>query len=63
VCEGVIAFDSRGEGGFGYDPIFHLPELDRRMAELTLDEKNRISHRGKAAQKARAILEAMVDRL
>jgi XTP/dITP diphosphohydrolase len=63
VCEGVIAFDFRGEGGFGYDPIFHLPELDRRMAELTLDEKNRISHRGKAAQKARAILEAMVDRL
>lgn len=63
VCEGVIAFDSKGGGGFGYDPIFYLPELDRRMAELTLDEKNRISHRGRAAQKARAILEAMVHEL
>ncbi len=56
ICEGIIAFDSRGEGGFGYDPIFYLPELDKRMAELSLAEKNRISHRAKAAQKARRIL-------
>ncbi len=59
VCEGVIALDSRGEGGFGYDPIFHLPELDKRMAELTLEEKNEISHRARAAQKARPILELL----
>ncbi|HEY49741.1 MAG TPA: RdgB/HAM1 family non-canonical purine NTP pyrophosphatase, partial [Dehalococcoidia bacterium] len=52
VCEGIIAFDTKGEGGFGYDPVFHLPELDKRMAELTLEEKNRISHRARAAQKA-----------
>ncbi len=61
VCEGVMAFDSKGERGFGYDPIFYLPELDKRMAELTLEEKNRISHRGRAAEKARAILEALVQ--
>jgi len=62
VCEGIIAFDARGEGGFGYDPVFHLPELDKRMAELTLEEKNRISHRARAAQKARLILERLGER-
>jgi XTP/dITP diphosphohydrolase len=59
VCEGIIAFDAKGEEGFGYDPIFYLPELDKRMAELSLAEKNRISHRAKAAQKARRILERL----
>jgi len=59
VCEGIIAFDAKGSGGFGYDPIFYLPELDKRMAELSLAEKNRISHRAKAAQKARRILERL----
>lgn len=59
VCEGVIAFDCRGGSGFGYDPIFYLPELDKRMAELTLDEKNEISHRARAAQKARPIIEKL----
>ena len=59
VCEGFIAFEPKGEGGFGYDPIFHLPDQDKRMAELTLEEKNRLSHRAKAARKARRILEAL----
>jgi XTP/dITP diphosphohydrolase len=59
VCEGIIAFGARGEGGFGYDPIFYLPTLDKHMAELSLAEKNRISHRAKAAQKARRILERL----
>ena len=59
VCEGIIAFDAKGKEGFGYDPIFYLPELDKRMAELSLAEKNRISHRAKAAQKARRILERL----
>jgi len=59
VCEGVIAFEAKGKGGFGYDPIFYLPELDKHMAELTLEEKNRVSHRAKAAQKARRILEQL----
>jgi XTP/dITP diphosphohydrolase len=59
VCEGIIALDFKGEGGFGYDPIFYLPELDKHMAEFSLAEKNRISHRAKAAQKARRILEQL----
>jgi XTP/dITP diphosphohydrolase len=59
VCEGVIAFDSRGRGGFGYDPVFCLPQLNKRVAELTLEEKNAISHRARAAQKARPLLEAL----
>ncbi|MEE8372158.1 MAG: RdgB/HAM1 family non-canonical purine NTP pyrophosphatase [Dehalococcoidia bacterium] len=58
VCQGMIAFEPKGEGGFGYDPIFYLPELERWMAELSLDEKNRISHRAKAAREARRLLEA-----
>ena len=59
VCEGIIAFGSKGEGGFGYDPIFYLPELDKHMAELSLEEKNRISHRAKAVEKASLILERL----
>lgn len=46
-----------GKGGFGYDPIVYLPEFGKTIAELTEEEKNRISHRGKAAAKIRAILE------
>ncbi|APU70922.1 hypothetical protein LCR01_09340 [Companilactobacillus crustorum] len=49
--KGQIALFPRGEDGFGYDPLFYLPELDKTMAELTLDEKNQISHRGNAIKK------------
>jgi XTP/dITP diphosphohydrolase len=59
VCEGIIALEARGEGGFGYDPIFYLPELDKHMAELSLEEKNKISHRAQAAEQARHILERL----
>jgi len=55
-CDGVIAFAPRGEGGFGYDPIFYLPEMGKTMAELSSETKNRISHRGRAAEKARQLL-------
>ena len=48
VCEGRVAHDLRGAFGFGYDPIFTLPELHKHMAELTPEEKHRISHRGKS---------------
>jgi XTP/dITP diphosphohydrolase len=57
VVEGVIADAPRGEYGFGYDPIVLLPELGKTMAELKPDEKNRISHRGRAARLARILLE------
>ena len=50
-CQGFIAFEPRGEQGFGYDPIFYIPELGKTMAELPLEMKNRISHRGQAARK------------
>lgn len=48
VCEGEIARAPQGQGGFGYDPIFWLPERGMTMAQLTADEKHRISHRGQA---------------
>ncbi len=50
VTEGEIISDYRGEGGFGYDPIFYYPPLGKTFAELTPDEKNSISHRGRAIQ-------------
>jgi XTP/dITP diphosphohydrolase len=52
VCEGRIAHEMRGTYGFGYDPIFYVPRLDKHMAELTPAEKHRISHRGEALRKA-----------
>ena len=56
-CPGIISFELRGNQGFGYDPIFYLPELGMTMAELSLDEKNRLSHRGGAARKALQVLD------
>ncbi|MFC1908858.1 XTP/dITP diphosphatase [Chloroflexota bacterium] len=55
-CTGFVTFTPRGEHGFGYDPIFYLPERDKTMAELTMKVKNRISHRGQAAKKAYQVL-------
>ncbi|TSI03177.1 XTP/dITP diphosphatase [Lysinibacillus sp. BW-2-10] len=51
TCEGVILREKRGTNGFGYDPIFFVPELNRTMAELTPEEKGAISHRGNAIRK------------
>jgi len=51
-CQGLITFGPRGEKGFGYDPVFYFPELDKTMAELPLDVKNKVSHRGVAAREA-----------
>jgi XTP/dITP diphosphohydrolase len=55
-CPGIIALEPRGEHGFGYDPIFYLPEFGKTMAEIPLQEKNRISHRAQALQKIRVHL-------
>ena len=57
IVEGVIAESPRGTHGFGYDPIFFLPELGKTFAELDPVVKNRISHRARAAQSARKLLE------
>lgn len=50
AIEGRIDYEEKGEGGFGYDPIFYVPELGKTTAELTEAEKNQVSHRGKALQ-------------
>lgn len=57
-CRGLIARSPRGSAGFGYDPVFVLPELGRTMAELDVEEKARVSHRGMAAQGAVKALKA-----
>lgn len=56
ICPGEIIQQERGHNGFGYDPIFLLPELGLTMAELRMDEKNRLSHRARAVIAARPVL-------
>ena len=55
--EGYIAYAPAGEGGFGYDPILMLPEYGKTSAEITMEEKNKISHRGKALEAMKKLLE------
>ena len=62
-CQGLIALEPRGENGFGYDPVFYLPEFGKSIAELSLETKNQISHRGKAARKAYRILERLAEKV
>ena len=59
ICEGEIIPEERGTGGFGYDPIFLLPDLGKTMAELSMDEKNRLSHRARAVINAKPILKKL----
>jgi XTP/dITP diphosphohydrolase len=61
VCEGVITRQPRGEGGFGYDPVFYLPQCGCTMAELSRDEKNRVSHRARAVEAALPMLKRLVS--
>jgi len=58
---GFITFEPRGEQGFGYDPIFYLPELGQTMAELSLEVKNQVSHRGQAAREVYQKLEKLTE--
>ena len=58
-CEGEVIPEERGTGGFGYDPIFLLSELGKTMAELSMEEKNRLSHRARAVMNAKGILEIL----
>lgn len=62
VCEGLIIDEPRGSGGFGYDPVFMLPDTGKTMAELSMAEKNRISHRGRALARMRVVLEKRLGR-
>ena len=59
TCEGTILHALQGEGGFGYDPLFYVESLDKTFAELTMEEKNRISHRGHANRKAVEIIRGL----
>ena len=61
ICEGRIALAPRGAHGFGYDPIFEIPSLGKTFAELDPEVKNRISHRAKAMEGARAILREILE--
>lgn len=56
-CQGELLHEAKGEGGFGYDPVFYLPELGKTMAQLSKEEKNQISHRGNALRKLKKELE------
>ena len=56
-CHGIIAFEAKGKNGFGYDPVFYLPDIGKTMAELSSEIKNQISHRALASQKARQVLQ------
>ena len=60
-CKGRIGFKEKGRKGFGYDPLFILPKDGKTMAELSLEEKNRVSHRGKALRKIRKIIDGFRD--
>lgn len=57
AIEGRIGYEQKGEGGFGYDPIFYVPEFGKTTAEMTAEEKNRVSHRGKALEQIKEVLE------
>jgi len=61
VLRGVITDSPRGAHGFGYDPVFLIPELGKTVAELSPEVKNRISHRARAVQAARPILERLIS--
>lgn len=60
VIEGRIGYEEKGSNGFGYDPIFYVPEFDRTTAELNAEEKNRVSHRGKALQEMKQQLQRIM---
>lgn len=60
TIEGIIGYEMKGENGFGYDPIFYIPYLEKTSAQLSLEEKNKISHRGKALEQMKKILKEMM---
>ncbi|MEH7157694.1 XTP/dITP diphosphatase [Neobacillus drentensis] len=62
TCEGRILEDQRGTNGFGYDPVFYVPEKGVAMAELSSDEKNKISHRANALKKLDVNLDSILER-
>lgn len=60
AMEGLIAREPSGNGGFGYDPILYIPEFGKTSAELTIEQKNQISHRGKALEAMKEVLKKVL---
>ncbi len=60
-CDGVLTREPAGDNGFGYDPLFFFPELDKTFAQLSLAEKGRVSHRGKALQEVALEMDKILD--
>jgi len=60
-CRGQIAHTPAGDGGFGYDPVFYIPRLGQTLAQVAVHEKDRISHRGRAAGRIRPILRQLIE--
>lgn len=60
-CEGVLTREPAGNNGFGYDPLFFFPELNKTFAQLSMDEKARVSHRGKALQEITQEMDKILD--
>lgn len=63
IAEGFIAEETIGGSGFGYDPVFFYPPANKRFSQMTLEEKNLVSHRGKALQEIRAVIMARLNKL
>jgi len=62
VLDGFIAQEEKGENGFGYDPVFFVPHLNKTVAQLSSEEKNSISHRGNAVRKLKPLLEKLLQK-
>jgi XTP/dITP diphosphohydrolase len=60
VCEGIIAQTAAGEGGFGYDPIFFVPQLQKTLAQISAEKKHEISHRGQALRQIEPLLRSVL---
>ena len=63
LCEGFIAEDIQGDQGFGYDPVFYYPPKDKRFSQMTIEEKNMVSHRGLALQNMVGLIMKKVNKL
>ena len=61
-CDGIITTEKRGVGGFGYDPLFYLPRFKKTMAEISVERKNKISHRGRALTRLMIHLSTLLEK-
>ncbi|NIA29886.1 MAG: XTP/dITP diphosphatase [Actinobacteria bacterium] len=61
ICEGIILDERRGHSGFGYDPVFYVPQFKKTFAEMSLEEKNEISHRGRALKKFKELIHSKLN--